>query len=105
MSGIAKTVSSEQLEGDRDEPNRKYPDGGTMKSLPPPPEVPGIPPDPKLNLGVRVSAPRVSLVVVTVSRFPKLSKLSVDMVRVQVTRLEVIIINQITCYKNITTPG
>ena len=59
-------MPSEQEEVDSDEPNRKYPDVGAMKPLPP--MLVGIisPPDPKLNLGVALSKPGVSTVVVTV---------------------------------------
>ena len=59
MSGIAPTGPSEQV-GDRDEPNRKYPAGGTMK-LPPVPALPSVPLNPKVNLGVEESEPIVTL--------------------------------------------
>ena len=84
------TVSSDPTvawpTGDGNEPNRKDLDGGTIKSLPAMPVVPSAPPDPKLNLG-EVSAPGVSLDVVTVSKVPMLSRLSVD--NVQETYLQV----------------
>ena len=61
--GIAQIFPS----GDRDEPNRKYPDGGTMKPLFPMPALFIGPQDPKLNLGVELSQPGVSQDVETVS--------------------------------------
>ena len=64
MSGIAPTGPSEQVEGDRDEPNRKYPADGAMK-LPPVPALPSAPLNPKVNLGVEESEPIVTLFVGT----------------------------------------
>jgi hypothetical protein len=85
--GTGKIFPAGHSEGDSDEPNRKYPDGGTMKPL----LLMSVGPhDPKLNLGAEMSEPgvapvgvlAVSLDVVTVSIVPKLSRLSVDNVRV-----------------------
>ena len=64
MSGIAPKGPSEQLDEDKDEPYRKYPDGGTMKS-PPMLALPRAPLTPKLNLGVEESEPIVTLFVGT----------------------------------------
>ena len=57
-------------EEDKEEPNRKYPDGGTMKPLL---LMSGLfvgPPDPKLNLGAEMCDPGVAPVVVNVSCNP-----------------------------------
>jgi hypothetical protein len=59
MSGMSSSAPSE-VEGDRDEPNRKYPAGGTMK-LPPMPALSSGPSNPKVNLGVEESEPIVTL--------------------------------------------
>jgi hypothetical protein len=92
--GTGKIFPAGHSEGDSDEPNRKYPDGGTMKPL----LLMSVGPhDPKLNLGAEMSEPgvapvgvlAVSLDVVTVSIVPKLSRLSVDNVRVHEKPVEV----------------
>ena len=64
MSGIVPKGPSEQLEEHKDEPNRKYPAGGTMKS-PPVPPLPRAPLKSKLNLGVGEREPVVTLFVGT----------------------------------------
>jgi hypothetical protein len=92
--GTGKIFPAGHSEGDSDEPNRKYPDGGTMKPL----LLMSVGPhDPKLNLGAEMSEPgvapvvvlAVTLDVVTVSIVPKLSRLSVDNVRVHEKPVEV----------------
>ena len=56
---MASSAPSE-VEGDRDEPNRKYPAGGTMK-LPPMSAFSSSPLNLKVNLGVEESEPIVTL--------------------------------------------
>ena len=64
MSGIVPKGPLEQLDEDKDVPNRKYPAGGTMK-LPPVPALPSAPLNPKLSLSVEESEPIVLLIVGT----------------------------------------
>ena len=57
------------------------------------PGWPNAPSDPNLKLGKEVSTPAVSLDVVTVSIVPKLSRLSVENVRVHEKPVEVASLN------------
>jgi hypothetical protein len=64
--GTVQIFPSGQSEGDRDEPNRKYPDGGIMKPLLLMSALFIGPQDPKLNLGAKMSEPGDAPFVVTV---------------------------------------
>jgi hypothetical protein len=61
--GTGKIFPAGHSEGDSDEPNRKYPDGGTMKPLL---LISVGPHDPKLNFGAKMSETGVAPVVVSV---------------------------------------